>query len=296
MPRNWSGKTFGNGWMHRSLIRILRYMDVRILYGLVAVFVIPVCLTVNPSRRIIYRYLRRRHRFGRLKSAWLTYINHCLFGQVVIDRFAMYAGKHFEVDIEGQEDFFRYSDCPEGFLVLSAHVGNYELAGYSISSPRKRLNALVFSGEKDSVMQNRRKLFSSMNVSMIPVREDMSHLFEINAALTSGEIVSMPSDRMFGSERHIVRDFLGAPAQVPYGPFSIATLRGLKVMAINVVKTGWKRYRIIVTPLPYPMDASRTEQVEELSAAYVRELERIVRLYPTQWYNYFEFWENNGSR
>lgn len=101
----------------------------------------------------------------------------------------------------------------------------------------------------------------------------------------------MPSDRVFGSDKHLSLDFLGGAARFPYGPFSIATMRSLDVVAVNVVKTGAKKYRIIVTPLPYDTTAPRKEQVVQLSHAYVGELERIVRQYPTQWYNYFEFWQ-----
>lgn len=126
---------------------------------------------------------------------------------------------------------------------------------------------------------------------MIAIRPDMGHLFEINEALANGEIVSMPSDRLFGSEKCIAKDFLGAEAHFPYGPFSIATMRGLQVIAVNVVKTKAKKYKIIVTPLPYDTIAPRKEQISQLSSAYVNELERVVKIYPTQWYNYFEFWK-----
>lgn len=79
--------------MHRWLIRMLRYIDVRVFYVFTALFVIPVCLILNPSRKIIFHYMRKRMQFGCLRSAWYTYLNHCLFAQVVIDKFAMYAGK-----------------------------------------------------------------------------------------------------------------------------------------------------------------------------------------------------------
>lgn len=293
MEKEWAGTTYGNGWMHKWLIRMLRFIDVRILYGFVSIFVIPVCLAINPSRRLIYQYLRKNHKFGIMKSAWLTYVNHCLFGQVVVDRFAMYAGKKFDVEIDGYDNYLRLADNPNGFIQLSAHIGNYELAGYTLKAEKKKFNALVFFGEKESVMRNRQKLFSTTNINMIAIRPDMGHLFEINAALANGEVVSMPSDRVFGSDKHLTLDFLGGKAKFPYGPFSIATMRGLEVIAVNVLKIAAKKYKIIVTPLRYDVQAPRKEQIGQLSSAYVSELERVVKLYPTQWYNYFEFWKQD---
>ena len=48
MPgQQWKGNTYGNGWMHRWLVKMLRIIDVRILYAFVSIFVIPVVLVVN---------------------------------------------------------------------------------------------------------------------------------------------------------------------------------------------------------------------------------------------------------
>ena len=49
--KQWAGSTYGSGWMHRCLIRSLRFIDVRFLYLFSAIFVIPVCLVLNESRK-----------------------------------------------------------------------------------------------------------------------------------------------------------------------------------------------------------------------------------------------------
>ena len=292
MEKQWAGTTYGNEWMHKWLIRMLRYIDVRLLYLFVAVFIIPVCLVLNPSRGIAYRYFRQRIGYGRLKSAWKTYVNHCLFGQVVIDKFAMYAGKKFHIEIENYDAYINLTKQKEGFLQLSAHIGNYEIAGYTLTCQDKRINALVYAGEKASVMRNRDRMFADTNTRMIAISPDMSHLFEIDEALSDGEIVSMPADRSSGSSKYIEHEFLGAKARFPLGPFSVATMHGFDVLAINVMKASLRSYKIYVTPLPYDKTATRQEQIRQLSLAYANELEKRVRQYPAQWYNYFEFWEN----
>ena len=293
--REWAGTTYGNEWMHKWLIRMLRYIDIRVLYLFAAVFIIPVCLLLNPSRGIAYRYFRQRIGFGRMKSAWMTYVNHCLFSQVVIDKFAMFAGKKFNVEIENNESFLELARQKEGFVQLSAHVGNYEIAGYTLECKEKRLNALVFGGEKASVMLNRNTLFSSRGIRMIAAGTDMSYLFELDKALTDGEIVSMSADRILRSPKHIECDFLGAKANFPLGPFSLAAMHGLNVLAMNVMKTAMRSYKIYVTPLPYDKSAPRKEQIIQLSKAYVAELEKQVWRYPAQWYNYFEFWNTTQT-
>lgn len=276
--------------MHRWLIKMLRWTDVRLIYGFSDIFIVPVCLVLCKSRGIIYRYFRERFGYGPLKAAWWTYKNHCRFSEAVIDKFAMYAGRKFDIDVEGYEHFLHLAEQPEGFVMLSAHVGNYEIAGYTLVAKKKPINALVYFGEKQTVMQNRKMMFASTNIRMISVMSDMSHLFEIDHILQNGETLSIPADRIFGSPKVIEAEFLGAKARFPQGPFSVTAMRGLDVLAVNVMKTSWKHYRVYVTPLAYDKDAPRKAQTAELSQAYVGELERIVRLYPEQWYNYYAFW------
>lgn len=288
--RQWAGTTYGNGWMHRYLIRFLRYIDVRFFYVFTAIFVVPVCLVTNRSRKTAYHYFRTVLGNGRCRSAWLTYINHCMFSQAVIDKFAMYAGKRFEVEVVGFDTFHALADREEGFLQLSSHIGNYEIAGYTLVSDKKAINAIVYADEKASVMQNRNSMFAKTNIRMIAIRPDMSHLFEIDKALCNGDIVSFPTDRSMGEARCVECMFFGRKARFPQGPFSVAAMRGLDVLAVNVMKAGVKKYMIYVTPLQYDKGQPRKEQIRQLSQAYVEELEKRLRQYPTQWYNFFDFW------
>ena len=289
--KQWAGSTYGSGWMHRCLIRSLRFIDVRFLYLFSAIFVIPVCLVLNESRKTAYHYFRRILGYGRCKAAWSVYVNHCLFGQVVIDKFAMYAGKKFDVEVDGMQYFNELAGRDEGFLHLSSHIGNYEIAGYTLVSERKTINAVVYAHEKATVMENRNNMFVKTNIKMITLKEDMSHLFEIDEAVCGGDIVSFPTDRFMGQAKCVECDFLGRPAKFPQGPFSVAAMRGLDVLAVNVMKTGAKKYHIYVTPLHYDKQQPRKEQVRQLSQAYVAELEKRVLQYPTQWYNFFDFWK-----
>lgn len=287
----WVGTTYGNGWMHRWLIRLLRVTDVRLLYAFASVFVVPPTLLVNaPARRAIYSYFRRRWGYGPLRAAWMTVCNHCAFSQVVIDRFAMYAGRRFHIDIDGYGHFLRLASRPEGFVQLSSHIGNYEIAGYSLAVETKRFNALVFGGEKASVMANRNRMFSGNNIRMIPMSADMSHMFMMDAALADGEILSMPADRIFGSQKYYEMDFLGAPARFPQGAFQLAAVRRVPVLFVAVMKQTLTSYRIIVREIPSPAEGTAKERARALAEAYVAELEDVVRQYPTQWYNYFDFW------
>lgn len=287
----WQGTTYGNGWMHKWLIRLLRHTDTRVLYAFAAVFIVPVCLIVNPAQRITYRYFRERWGMSWLRAIIKTYVNFYMFAQVVIDKFAMYAGRKFKTEIEGYDYFLTLAGKEGGFIQLSAHIGNYEIAGYTLTAEKKRFNALVFAGEKESVMRNRNRMFGDRNIRMIAIRPDMSHIFLINNALSDGETVSMPADRVIGSQKTMAVTLLGKEAHLPAGPFTVATMRGLPVIAVNVMKTAHDTYKMYVTPLRYDLSAPRRQQARQLADAYAAEIGRMMTMYPEQWYNYFDFWQ-----
>lgn len=278
--------------MHRTLIGSLRWLDVRLIYVFTSIFIIPVCLllNLNHSRTTAYRYFRQRLGYGRLRASWYTYVNHCLFAQVVVDRFAVFAGKRFKLDIDGYEYFQQLELETKGFVILSSHIGCYEVAGYSLISKSKRFNALVFGGEKATVMKGRQEALSEHNIRMIPVREDMSHLFIVNEALGNNEIMSMPADRIVGSAKVVKVNFFGETASLPAGPFSVTTMNGFDALAVNVMKISAKRYKVYVTRLSYDTQAPRKQQMQQLANCYVEELERRVRQYPSQWFNFYDFW------
>lgn len=287
--KKWEGTTYGNSFMHKWLIKLLRCIDIRIVYIFTYIFVIPPCL-FRPGFKPIYRYFRERWGIGPLKAFIKTYYNHCMFSQMVIDKFAIYAGKHFHFDIEGYDFFKELANQPTAFIQLSSHIGNYETAGYTLVSDKKVINALVFFGEKQSVMEKRSEMFSDKNVRMIPIKDDMSHLFLIDHAIQKGEIVSMPADRLFGSKKSVSVKLLGADVSLPMGPFSVATMHGLNVLSVNVMKCSTFGYKIYVRPIEYNKEAPRKKQIEQLAQGYVAEIERMLSMYPTQWFNFYDYW------
>ncbi|MFC2766867.1 MAG: acyltransferase [Prevotella sp.] len=294
MPeKEWKGSTAGTPWMHRWLIRSLRVLPLRFVYAGAVVFVIPFCMLFAHKGYIsIYHFFRRRLNQRPLRAFWNTYVNHCHFAQVIIDRFYVYGGGRFDFEIENYDLYRRLAAEPGGFVILSAHVGNYEVAGYTLAAKTKRFNALVYGGEAQTVMQNRSHILTQNNIRMIPIQGDMSHLFAMSNALAEGESVSIPADRIFGSPRHVECPLFGETARLPLGPFAIAAQRDVLVIAINVMKESAKKYHIYIKQLEAEGNTLR-ERSRNLALQYAKNLEETIKDYPTQWFNYYEFWNEN---
>ncbi|MDR3118548.1 MAG: acyltransferase [Mediterranea sp.] len=292
----WNGKTGGQPWMQRMLITWLRLMDIRILYFMMG-WVVPFYMLCNrKGYTSTYNFFRKRFAFSPLKSFRYVYLNHFRFGQIILDRFAFYAGKTFKFEIDGYERFKHLASREEGFLQLSSHIGNYELAGYSLVAKEKHFNVLVFSGETETIMRNRARVLSKNKMCMIPVKEDMSHVFLLNKALNNGEIVSMPGDRIFGSPKYVECLFFGEKAKFPIGPFAVAVQRKVQVLAVFVMKESVDKYKIFIREVNIGSaeegQLSQKEKMEKLAKVFATELEKVVRMYPVQWFNYYDFWSH----
>lgn len=277
--------------MQRSLIAGFRILNLRVYYAVVAVVIVFYMAFSHKSYLSIYHFFRRRFGFSPVKSFFYVYRNHFAFGQVVVDRFAVYAGKKFQVETDGQELADKLQEAEEGFVQMSAHVGNCELAGYLLVSAKKRLNALIFGGETQTVMQNRNRIFAHQNVRLIAVKPDLSHIFMLNDALANGEAVSILADRTFGSQKTVSVPFFGEEARLPMGPFLLAVDRGVEAAAFFVMKESAGKYKIRVRSITADRSLPRRRQIEETARNFAAELERVVRDYPTQWFNYYEFWK-----
>jgi predicted LPLAT superfamily acyltransferase len=294
--RKWKGYTGGSFWGQWGLIILFKLSDVRLGYYLMA-FVIPFYMLFSrKSYRAIFHYFQKQCGYSKWKSFIKTYRNHFVFGQVILDRFAVFAGgkSAFEVEIIGNEHVVRLINSEKGFIIASSHIGNFEIAGYLFHSDKKKMNVLVYPGETKVVQKNRTGILGNNNIHLIPVLNDMSHLFAVNAALQKGEIVSMPCDRIFGSTKSVECDFLNGKADFPVGAFALATHFDVEVLSIFVIKTTSKKYTVYVKPVEITeknLSLTNREKITQYVHAFAKEVENIVRQYPEQWFNYYEFWK-----
>ena len=286
----WKGRTDGLPWMIRSLVAVMKVLDRRAIY-LVMALIVPFYMIFNhKGYKAIYSFFRQRFGLGPFKSFLNVYANHFRFGQVIVDRYAAYAGKRFRFAFDGNDMFLAMLNEPGGFVQLSSHIGNYEMVGYSLTSTTKKINGLFYGGESEVMMDFRRKILSMHNIGLIEVNGSMEHIFQMNAAIDRGEIVSMTGDRMLGSPKSFRCSFMGADANFPMGPFALAVQKDVPIVAVFCMRGKWGVYNVYVRKITSVPELTPRAAMQDMAQKFAAELESIVRLYPTQWFNYYDFW------
>ncbi|MDR0606185.1 MAG: lipid A biosynthesis (KDO)2-(lauroyl)-lipid IVA acyltransferase [Bacteroidales bacterium] len=289
--KSWTGITGGGNWGQKCLIVLFCFIHVAMGYAAL-IPIVPFYMFFARRRFLaIYRYFRKQWGFSPFKSFCKTYMNHFIFGQCMLDRFAVYAGKYrfFKIKFTGNDAFLHLLDKQKGFIIAGAHVGNFEISGYMLRQNKKRINALIFGGESEEIIKQRLKTFGRNNIALLTTFDDISHIFAINEAFSKGEIVCMTCDRNVGSAKSVTCNFLNGKVDFPQGAFVLATHFDVPIVTVFVMKETHTVYHVYVKILT--CDAvNRQEKIKQLSTLYANELGKVVQLYPEQWFNFYEFW------
>jgi predicted LPLAT superfamily acyltransferase len=294
MPqKDWSGKTQGGAFGQKAIYYYFRYGSLRVIYGLLY-FIIPFYMIfARKGYRASAWYARHILHIKKWKVPFFVFRNFYAFGTVFLDRFAIFGNpkRKFSFTIENNQLFTELLNQPQGFLIASAHLGNYEILSYSLEQYEKKIYPILYGAEAAVFQKLRTNLFQQKNIAPIILAEDGSHIFEINNALQNGDIVSMPTDRSLGNVKNFTIDFLGKPAPFPAGVFHIAATFNVPVLTMFVVKESYRHYKIYIQKLTEPKGENKEEKALFLCNEYVNSLEKILLQYPEQWYNFYGFWK-----
>jgi lauroyl/myristoyl acyltransferase len=175
-----------------------------------------------------------------------------------------------------------------GIVSVTAHVGNWDMAGRLLAQESARPTHVVVAVEEVSAIEPwvRRDGDGLRFVSRSRPTVSLSLL----AALHRGEAVGMQGDRALGTRGDVAVPFFGRPAPFPIGPFRIASAARVPVVAAFCTLDANQRYDMTVQP---PL-VIRPGSEEDALRTWVGHLERLVQQRPTQWFNFFDIWNPPG--
>jgi predicted LPLAT superfamily acyltransferase len=201
----------------------------------------------------------------------------------------------FQYTCEGLEHLLGMVKDQTGGILISAHNGNWELAGHVLSIDAK-INIVIYEGEHEKIKQYLSNVKKDNSVNLIVVNNNsFDHLYKINEALENHEFVCMHGDRFVEGSKTMTCQFLGEEARFPMGPFLLATQLQAPVSFVYAMKESAYHYHLFATkPVTYGYQSDRQQRNTQVTMAlqnYVRSLEGMVQRFPTHWFNYYPFWQ-----
>lgn len=204
-------------------------------------------------------------------------VDYCRFTSLsknaVLEKIASYHGK---------ENLDRALSMGKGLILLTAHLGNWELGGIFFGSNGIKTNVITIKDPDSQIDDIRRWYRERYNVTTITIGESPFSTMEIMKALNNKEIVAMLIDRYNDGLDSITINFFNKPTQFPRGPLILSRLTGAPIVVAFVVREK-KTYKGIVEK---PLIVRNEDEECEIIKKVVKILEEHIIKYPDQWYNF----------
>jgi predicted LPLAT superfamily acyltransferase len=265
---------------------------------LVLYFVVFYYVFLRPSiRRKTEYYLSRRFpgrkTLGRLLDSYRLSLQ---LGKTLVDRaiVGILGPGQMDVELTGQERLFDLLDKGTGLVLLTAHVGCWQVALSALHFLKVPVT-MVLQQEEGNVD---RHYFEHAGLpcpyQTIDPGGYLGGSLEMMRVLKEGSILCMMGDRVFGSRRNtLCCDFLGEPALFPYSAFKLASATGVPLVVLLSNKTGPKTYALNVAKvIEVPQREGRSgEAFRPYLTQFVGALESFSMEYPYQFFNFHDMWD-----
>lgn len=291
----WDGKSKGTVLGYRIFVFLIKKAGVKAAYVLLYFVASYYFLFLKKSNKAISYYFKERLGYSWFKSKKMVFKSYYTFGQTIIDKISISAGMRnkFTYEFDGIEILKNLLAEKKGGVLISAHIGNFEIAEHFLGDIDIdfQINLVTTDLEHSAIKNYLESVTQKPTVKFIIIRDDLSHIFEINAALSKNELVCFTGDRYFESTKSLSEKILGEEANFPAGPFLIASRLKVPVVFVYVMKEPNLHYHL------YAREAIVKHRDEKgLLKAYIESVESMLAKYPLQWFNYFDFWNQLKSK
>jgi KDO2-lipid IV(A) lauroyltransferase len=186
--------------------------------------------------------------------------------------------------IEGDEHLRCAASTGAGLVLITAHLGNWELGGRLLAARLRRPTHVVVAAEADPGVE--RFLRGGTPPVRFVRRGDPTAMIGLVAALRRGELVALQGDRALGTRGDVLAEFFGAPAAFPRGAFVLARAAGVPVLPAFCLLGPGRRYTVVMREAI----AVGRDGDEAAVARWVGVLQAMVRRAPEQWFNFYDVW------
>jgi predicted LPLAT superfamily acyltransferase len=291
----WDGKSKGTVLGYKIFVFFIKKVGIKSAYLILYFVASYYFIFLKKNNASIFYYFRKRLGYSYIKSKQMVFKSYYTFGQTIIDKIAIGAGlkSKFTYEHDGGEIIIKLLEEKKGGVLISAHIGNFEIAEHFFSEidVNFQINLVTTDLEHSTIKNYLESITQKPTIKFIIIADDLSHIFEINAALARNELVCFTGDRYFEGVKSLSENLLGQEALFPAGPFLIASRLKVPVVFVYVMKEPNLHYHL------YTREAKVKHRDDKgLLREYTESVEKMIEKYPLQWFNYFDFWNQLGNK
>ncbi len=175
----------------------------------------------------------------------------------------------------------------KGAIVLTGHIGNWELAGAYVAARGFPLAAVVKPPSNPYVARHAEAVRRRLGIETIPMPEARAG---VAAALARNMVVARVADQ--GALRSTTwSPFFGQPTRTPVGPGLFAARTGAPVLFGSLVAQPGGGYRLEGEVLAESVELEAGEAIQWVADRFRSRLEALVRRYPDQYLWTHRLWK-----
>ena len=186
--------------------------------------------------------------------------------------------------VEGWEEIEDVMAKGTGAVLVTGHIGNWELAGSYVAARGIPLDAIVRGMANplfDAYINHTREAIG------MTVVHDSDAVRRTPRSLRAGRAVAFVADQGVMGLASTFVPFFGRPAKTPRGAAVFALRFDVPVVFVVALRKPNGRYRIVVERIEAPQTGDRERDVDAIVARFTQHLEKWVRAVPAQY-----FWQH----
>src|SRR2546423_6041024 len=246
-----------------------------------------------PPRKALLQNLRLiRPRSWRITNYFRVLRVFANFGWSLTDSAAYRMTKaRVRYELEGGR-FLEQLASGKGAIVLTAHMGNYDLGAALFAESFHRKMKMVRAPEPDALSTQHVDLAlqqSTGGAVQVGYSSDGASLaFDLLNDLRDAEIICIQGDRVVGDVGRAPVKFFNREVFLPNGPFVLSLVSGTPIYPLFIVRTGYRKYKIIAREpsVCFRGVGSRDQILTDAMQAWTRVLADITSEYWPQWFGF----------
>lgn len=291
MASEWDGKSRGTVFGFKVFIFFIKNFGIQAAYNLMHLPVPYFCFFSRKNVRGLRLYFRKRLGYSWFKTAISIYKTYYVFGQTLVDKIAISSGlrSNYTYQFDGEQHIQEVLDLKKGGILISAHIGNFELAQYFFKEKltAESISIVITDQDHQHIKDYLKTYLKKDEMHFIIVKDDMSHIFEINGALAQNRIICIAGDRYLSNTKCMEAELLGKITKFPLGPFHLGTRLDVPVLFVYVMREPKRHYHLYARRIEV-----KPRNAQDLLEKYTQNVEQMVKKYPLQWFNFYDFWND----
>jgi len=196
-----------------------------------------------------------------------------------------------KVRIKGKENLLNTIKSHKGVIMISAHIGNWEMCSLFLSCYMQKSVVVVAQNQPDIIERIIHKLRTSTGNTIISKKGAMIKLVR---TLHKGKMIGLLIDQGTSRREGVDVTFLGRNTNATYAASLLAARYNCPVLPVYCIRESDAKLTVVVEP---QLKLHKTDDVradlQTNTQIMTDSVEKIVSLYPEQWLWFHKRWKRH---